>query len=164
MQDRSTGTARSVCVRPTEGSSPIDAADGNIEHRVGHYLRRAYYRAKANTGAKLQHLKITPTQASAIMALARHEELSQAELGRTIGMEPANVHSLLDRLTALRYIKLGAHPADQRQVRVRLTVFGEKRAAEISMLAARSSQETLAPLDAAERATFLSLLVRIALE
>jgi DNA-binding MarR family transcriptional regulator len=98
------------------------------------------------------------------MALARHGELSQAELGRNIGMEPANVHSLVDRLLALRYIKLGACPADQRQVRVRLTVLGEKRATEISMLAACSSQETLAPLDAAERVTLLSLLVRIALE
>ena len=68
---------------------------------IGYLLRRAYHVAKGNTGALLKALDITPTQASAVMALAREGALSQAQLGRTIGMEPGNVHSLISRLKVL---------------------------------------------------------------
>ena len=95
--------------------------DFAAEHRVGHLLRRAYYRAKNNTNRLLKGLGVTPMQAATIMTLQRHGALSQADLGRAIGMEPANVHGLVARLKKQEMIGVVAHPTDQRQVRVALS-------------------------------------------
>lgn len=125
-------------------------------------LRRAYYVAKANTGALLKELNVTPTQASAIMALAREAMLSQAQLGRVIGMEPGNVHGLVTRLKALGFIKLQAHPEDQRQVRIGLTAQGRRSAERLVILTKRSSAQTLSVLTPDEQTHFMALLSRVA--
>jgi len=135
----------------------------DIDHPVGYLLRRAYYVAKANTGALLKALNITPTQASAVMALAREGSLSQAQLGRAIGMEPGNVHSLLSRLKGLGYIKLVADADDQRQVRVVLSKAGERNAAQLAALTKQSSGQTLSVLTVKEQELFVALLKRVAM-
>ena len=138
--------------------------DFAAEHRVGHLLRRAYYRAKGNTTRLLKGLGVTPMQAATIMTLHQQGPLSQADLGRAIGMEPANVHGLVARLKKQALIEVEAHPTDQRQVRVALSRDGERQAGEIAELSARAQTETLAPLAPAERDHLMALLVRIALD
>jgi len=140
----------------------VEPAGETANEPVGYLLRRAYHVAKANTGALLRDLDITPTQASAMMALAREGALSQADLGRFIGMEPGNVHGLVTRLKALRFVKLQSHPDDQRKTRVLLSASGERCAAKLVALTSRSSEHTLAVLDRDERTTFIRLLRRIA--
>lgn len=127
-------------------------------------LRRAYYRAKSNTTRMLKGLRITPMQAATIMTLHQQGSLSQADLGRAIGMEPANVHGLVERLKKRSLISVEAHPTDQRQVRVALSVEGERHAAEIARVSGLSAEETLEPLTPAERDHFMKLLGRIALD
>lgn len=141
-------------------SEPDEAAD----HPVGQLLRRAYYRAKSNTGSELKALNITPTQASVVLALARYGPLSQAEIGRAIAMDPPNVHALVDRLRKLGYVELRANPSDQREVRVALSAAGKKRAADVTTRTQRSGDRTLAALTHSEQTTFLRLLKRIALD
>jgi DNA-binding MarR family transcriptional regulator len=126
-------------------------------------LRRAYHRAKANTTGLLRGLGVTPVQAAALMALAQRGPLSQADLGRTVGMEPGNTHGLVARLTDLGVIETRPHPRDQRQVRVVLTRRGERQAQAVAERTLRSGEQTLAVLSPAERATFLLLLARVAL-
>jgi DNA-binding MarR family transcriptional regulator len=126
-------------------------------------LRRAYHRAKANTTRLLKDLGITPMQAATVMTLHRRGPLSQADLGRAIGMEPANVHGLVARLRKQLLIKVESHPTDQRQVRVALSAEGERQAGAIAQLSAQSAMETLEPLTPAERDHFMELLGRIAL-
>jgi DNA-binding MarR family transcriptional regulator len=138
--------------------------DFEAEHRVGHLLRRAYHRAKANTTLRLRELGITPMQAATVMTLHRRGPLSQADLGRAIGMEPANVHGLVARLRKQQLIDVEAHPTDQRQVRVALSADGERHAGTIAELSLQSATETLAPLTPAEREQFMELLGRIALD
>jgi DNA-binding MarR family transcriptional regulator len=125
-------------------------------------LRRAYHVAKANTQAGLNDLGITPMQASAVMAIHRAGRLSQAELGRAIGMPPANVHGLVARMVALKLVTTTAHPTDQRQLLVTLARAGTRRAEEIARVTAASADRTLEPLSANERATLLELLRRVA--
>jgi DNA-binding MarR family transcriptional regulator len=126
-------------------------------------LRRAYHIAKANTGAGLRDVGITPMQAAAVMAIHRAGTLSQAELGRAIGMQPANVHGLVARLQKRGLAVTAPHPADARQVLVSLAPAGRAQAAQIAALSAAAQEATLAPLDAHERATLIALLARIAL-
>lgn len=131
---------------------------------MGHLLRRAYYRAKSNTTRMLKGLGITPMQAATIMTLHQHGPLSQADLGRAIGMEPANVHGLVARLKKLSLIGVAPHPTDQRQVRVALSAQGKQQAGEIAKVSGLSAIETLEPLTPAERDHFMALLGRIALD
>jgi DNA-binding MarR family transcriptional regulator len=103
-------------------------------------------------------------QAATIMTLHGHGALSQAELGRAIGMEPANVHGLVARLKKLELIAVEAHPTDQRQVRVALSESGHRYAARLAELSARAAEETLECLAPAERETLMELLTRIAID
>ncbi len=125
-------------------------------------MRRAYHRANNVTTEKLRAIGITPVQAAAVMSLHRRGPSSQAELGRSIGMEPGNVHGLIARLTKLGVLATQAHPSDARQRLVVLTAHGTERAAEIAHLTAESSLATLAPLAPRERDMFLALLRRVA--
>jgi DNA-binding MarR family transcriptional regulator len=143
----------------TEGELDFEA-----EHRVGHLLRRAYHRAKGNTTRLLKQVGITPMQAATLMTLHRRGPLSQADLGRAIGMEPANVHGLVARLRKQQLIDVEPHPSDQRQVRVALSAEGERHADTIAELSLQSATETLEPLTPAEREQLMELLGRIALE
>jgi DNA-binding MarR family transcriptional regulator len=127
-------------------------------------LRRAYYRAKSNTSRLLKDVGITPMQAATVMMLYARGPLSQADLGRAIGMEPANVHGLVARLKKQALIEVEAHPTDARQLRVALSAGGKRQAVEIAGLSARAQTETLAPLTAAERDHLMALLGRIALD
>ena len=101
-------------------------------------------------------------QAAAIMALKRDGPVSQADLGRAIGMEPANVHGLVARLHKLRMIETMLHPSDQRQVRIALSVVGDRNAERIAAASSASAEATLAPLTPDERRSLLALLSRIA--
>ena len=131
---------------------------------MGHLLRRAYYRAKGNTTRLLKDVGITPMQAATVMTLHRRGPLSQAELGRAIGMEPANVHGLVARLKKQSLVDVEPHPTDQRQVRVALSLQGEQQAGAIARLSLASAAETLEPLTPAERDRLMELLARIALD
>jgi DNA-binding MarR family transcriptional regulator len=128
---------------------------------VGHLLRRAYAIAKANTTARLKAFGITPMQAAAIMALRRDGAVSQADLGRAIGMEPANVHGLIARLQKQELVETAPHPTDQRQLLVRLSIRGERSADVVALASGESATQTLAVLAEEERHVFLSLLTRI---
>ena len=125
-------------------------------------MRRAYHIAKNNTGVALHAIGVTPMQAAAVMALRRGGALTQAALGRAIGMEPANVHGLVARLRKAGMVDSVPHPSDQRAVRIALSAAGERHAADIARLSAASAETTLAPLSPDERATLLALLGRIA--
>jgi DNA-binding MarR family transcriptional regulator len=125
-------------------------------------LRRAYHRANGNTTRVLKDLGITPMQAACVMTLHRRGTISQAELGREIGMEAANVHGLVARLRKQNLVEVDEHPTDQRQVRIGLSADGERHAEPIARLTAKSADETLQPLAPSERETLMLLLRRIA--
>jgi DNA-binding MarR family transcriptional regulator len=103
-------------------------------------------------------------QAATVMTLHRRGPLSQADLGRAIGMEPANVHGLVARLKKQALIVVEAHPTDQRQLRVALAPQGERQAGAIAELSLQSAGETLQPLTPVEREQLMELLGRIALD
>ncbi len=127
-------------------------------------MRRAYHVAKANTGRVLSDLGITPMQAAAVMAVRRAGTLSQAELGRAIGMPPANVHGLVARLVKLDLIATSPHPVDARQVCIALSPAGSEQAERIAHASAIAHETTLAPLSPEQRETLIALLSRLALE
>lgn len=127
--------------------------------QIGQLLRRAYAHAKKHSSAALNDIgELTPIQASAILAL-ENRPLSQAELGRRIDMESANVHSFVRRLEAagLTMVEQGSG----RRSHIRLTEAGSRIAARVRESARRSADATLVRLDPEERETLARLLAKL---
>ena len=128
---------------------------------VGQLLRRAYALARRNSAEALLALgPLSPVQASVLAAL-RSSPLTQAELGRTIGMEPANTHGLVRRLAGAGWVNLRPDPSNRRLTLVSLTETGRDLSDRIDEIAARATDITLAPLDAEEREMLIELLRRV---
>lgn len=124
--------------------------------QIGQLLRRAYAHAKKHSSAELGEL--TPVQASAILAL-ESRPLSQAELGRRIDMEPANVHSFVRRLETAGLATIA--PGTGRRSQILLTEEGRRMAGQVRESARRSADATLARLNPDERETLARLLTKL---
>ena len=137
--------------------TPSPAASHGFQ--IGQLLRRAYAHAKKHSSAQLGELgDLTPVQASAILAL-ENRPLSQAELGRRIDMEPANVHSFVRRLETAGLTTI--EPGNGRRSQIVLTAEGRGLASQVRESARRSADATLARLDPDERETLARLLAKL---
>lgn len=128
------------------------------EARVGHLLRRAYHQAREYSQIRLREFDLTVRQSAALQSIAHHGALSQAEIGEAIGMEPANVHGLVDRLKKKGLIAVARDPANPRRLRVRLTRAGSALIDRLRDVAIAAEREALAKLTPREQEQFLSLL------
>jgi DNA-binding MarR family transcriptional regulator len=128
---------------------------------IGQLLRRAYAFAKKQSVASLRGVgDLTPMQASALVALDQ-KPLSQAELGRWIDMQPANVHGFARRLEASGLATIVQCPEDGRRSSIVLTTEGHRIATIVRENLRRSSARTLARLDEEEQRTLLLLLAKL---
>ena len=133
-----------------------------MQHQIGHLLRRAYARARSDSAAALLTIgELSPVQASALAALMGGR-LTQADLGRRIGMEPANTHTLVRRLVASGLVETSADPANRRLSLVGLSAAGADMAEQMEAVLKQAAAATLAPLDPAEQRQLVALLGRIA--
>lgn len=131
-----------------------------MDRQIGHLLRRAYAVARKNTADALAVLgDVSPVQASAIATLAGGA-MTPAELGRRIGMEPANTHTLVKRLDAAGFTITRRATGNLRSIA--LTEAGSALAARLADTLALSNAETLAPLDTADRDLLFGLLRKVA--
>ena len=130
------------------------------EPQIGHLLRRAYFRAQRNAAEALAPLGLSPVQAAALGALAGGA-MSQAELGRRLDMEPANVHTLVRRLNAAGFIETRPDPDNGRRVLAALTPAGEGALGGLADPRRTAAEATLQALSPEDRATLLRLLARL---
>ena len=138
-----------------------ERAEPRREYQIGQLLRRGYAHAKKHSSAVLLEIgDVTPVQASAILALAQKPR-SQAELGRWIDMEKANVHGLVRRLESAGIAAFVDEATRGGRSLVSLTPEGHRLAGLISEALQRSSEATLAQLDADERITLVRLLEKL---
>ncbi|WP_369250343.1 MarR family winged helix-turn-helix transcriptional regulator [Streptomyces sp. R41] len=87
--------------------------------------------------------------------------VAQAELGRSIQLDPKDLVGILNDLQSARLVVREPDPKDRRKNAVSLTEEGA-RLLERCETAARDANDTLlAPLSAAERELFMGLLTRI---
>jgi DNA-binding MarR family transcriptional regulator len=74
----------------------------------------------------LDKLGVTYTQWIAIVALWEHDDITVSELGDRLFLESNTLTPILKKLEALGYLSRQRDPADERQVRVKLTEAGRK--------------------------------------
>ncbi|MEV4345017.1 MarR family winged helix-turn-helix transcriptional regulator [Actinoplanes sp. NPDC049596] len=96
-----------------------------------------------------------------LAALQEYGELSQAELGRRLGLDRNNVNGIVTRLDQHGHIERRADPADRRRNIVAATESGLRRLRELDALALDVQDELLAALDDGEREQLRSLLDKV---
>ena len=96
-----------------------------------------------------------------LAALEEYGALSQAEIGRRLGLDRNDVNGILNRLESGRQADRQADPADRRRNVVTLTAAGRQNLEELQQHADAVQDELLAGLDAAERQQLHSLLAKL---
>ena len=76
-------------------------------------------------------------------------------------MDVATIKGVIDRLTVRGLTETSSDPKDGRRLLVSLTRAGQSLAEKVAPNALAITKETLAPLDARERETFMALLNKL---
>ncbi len=131
-----------------------------LDDQIGFILRQVWQRHTMIFARDIGS-NLTPTQWAALSKLLETGPCSQNQLGRLTAMDVATIKGVIDRLTARGLTETSSDPQDGRRLLVSLTRAGQQLAEKTAPLALAISKETLAPLDAKERETLLSLLSRL---
>lgn len=131
-----------------------------LEEQIGFILRQVSQRHSTIFAERIGG-DLTPTQWTALFKLSESGPCSQNQLGRITAMDVATIKGVIDRLTARGLTETGPDPADGRRLLVSLTRAGQLAVEKALPNAVAITDETLAPLDQAERETLLSLLSRL---
>ncbi len=133
------------------------------EH-VGFLLRLAYQRASANVSDAINAMGLTPMQFQTLRRLHERGPMTQNELGRSVGMPPANIHATVQRLLARGLVLRQPSATDRRVTLVNLSTTGHKTLVRLLPAADAANARTLSMLSADEQDTIMGLLWRIATE
>ena len=147
------GVSAKRSVKPSKPSYILD-------EQIGFILRQVSQR-HATIFAREIGINLTPTQWAALSKLVETGPCSQNLLGRLTSMDVATIKGVIDRLTARGLTETSSDPDDGRRLLVSLTRAGQQLAEKAAPNAFAITRETLAPLDAEERATFVALLSRL---
>jgi DNA-binding MarR family transcriptional regulator len=96
-----------------------------------------------------------------LAALEEYGPLSQAGIGRRLGLDRNDINGILSRLEANRQISRQPDPADRRRNVVTLTDAGRRHLASLQAHADAVQEELLAGLDAGERQQLHALLAKV---
>lgn len=132
----------------------------NLSDQVGYLLRLAHQRHAEIF--KLHTIeKLTPTQFSALLRISQQGKVSQNHLGRLSGMDVATVKGVVERLKDKGFVELKPDLEDKRRLVIFLSDKGENLVQKLEEIGTSITEETLSPLNDAERATLIKLLQRI---
>jgi len=115
-------------------------------------------------GARLfaRHMPLGARADFAVLAaLEEYGPLSQAGLGRRLGLDRNDVNGIVGRLEQHDQIERRPDPADRRRNIVTMTGAGQRRLDELQQYADTVQEELLASLDAAERRDLQALLAKV---
>ena len=125
---------------------------------------RAADSAASTLGARLTSRRMplpAPRAFAVLAALDERGELSQAELGRNLGLDRNDVNVVVTRLHDAGAVQRGPDPTDRRRNIVEITPLGEERLQELDGHAAEVQDELLAALSPTERAHLSDLMLKV---
>ena len=96
-----------------------------------------------------------------LAALEEYGPLSQADLGRRLGLDRNDVSGIVNRLASGRHVDRHADPANRRRNVVTLTTSGKRYLEEIQRRANAAQDELLAGLSTTERQQLNELLTKL---
>ena len=101
------------------------------------------------------------TDFAVLASLEEYGPLSQADIGRRLGLDRNDVNAVVGRLQAREQIDRRPDPADRRRNVVTLTAAGRQHLDELQQHADAVQDELLTGLDAAERQQLQALLAKL---
>ncbi|MEU1022352.1 MarR family winged helix-turn-helix transcriptional regulator [Streptomyces sp. NPDC005904] len=110
--------------------------------------------ALAQEGLKMWHHVV-------LAAVADLGPVAQAELGRSVLLDPKDMVGVLNDLQADGLVDRAPDPKDRRKNAITITAKGRRLVARCIEAAERANGTLLAPLSDAERTRFLEMLTRI---
>ncbi|MFD0369140.1 MarR family winged helix-turn-helix transcriptional regulator [Streptomyces sp. NPDC127114] len=125
-------------------------------------LGRAAARGRGLVAAALADEGMRMWHHAVLAAVAERGPVAQAELGRSLAIDPKDMVGVLNELQTEGYISREPDPADRRKNAITATAEGRRLLARCRRLADRANEELLAPLSSDERVQFLALLRRVA--
>jgi len=131
-----------------------------LDEQVGYMLRKATQRHLAIFAEKIGDL--TPMQFAALSKLCEQGRVSQNQLGRMTSMDAATIKGVIDRLRKRELVETSPDQNDRRRLFVEATTGGKAAYNMYTASAKVISEQTLEPLSATERDTFLKLLAKLA--
>jgi len=115
-------------------------------------------------GARMtaRHMPLTARSDFAVLAaLEEYGALSQADLGRRLGLDRNEVSGIVTRLASGRHVNRQADPDNRRRNVVTLTASGKRYLQEIQRHADAAQDELLAGLSTTERRQLNELLAKL---
>lgn len=137
-----------------------EALSYRLDDQIGFVLRQAVQRHAAIFSAGMDG-EITATQWAALSKLHERGPSSQNLLGRMVAMDAATVKGVIDRLSMRGLVETRPDPADRRRRLVALTPAGDALVLRLVPRALAITEDTLAPLDGAERAALAALMAKL---
>jgi DNA-binding MarR family transcriptional regulator len=149
-------------MKPEQRTPSTDPADSyRLEHQVGYWLRRAYQRHMAIFAGIMSGLDLTSMQFAALVRLRELKAISQTELGRLTGMDRATISGVVARLKRRNLVLYKPDPLDKRSRIIALTPAGETLLHEAMQRIGRVTEQTLEPIDAADRESLRAILQKM---
>lgn len=142
---------------PTPHQSPAPA---RVRDRPTWLISRAYARSSGllNDAFEAGADGLRSTHFRLLASLEESGPLSQADLGRSTGIDRSDITAAVNELEARKLVARTADPEDRRRNIVTLTSSGRSRLDKLDRLLTEVQDEVLAPLRPADRRTFLALL------
>jgi DNA-binding MarR family transcriptional regulator len=132
-----------------------------VTQQVGHLLRRAYQRHLAIFQDLADDLNLTSTQFVTLCALSDHGPCSQRELVEATAIDQATIRGIIDRLQARGLLQVLRDESDGRKVVMSMTSEGKHLLAAMLPRGPLISEQTMEPLNPAERVALLYLLRKL---
>jgi DNA-binding MarR family transcriptional regulator len=124
-------------------------------------LGRAAARGRALVAEALAAEDVKMWHHVVLSAVSDLGPVAQAELGRSIQLDPKDLVGILNDLQSAGLVVREPDPKDRRKNAVSLTEEGTRLLERCETAARRANDTLLAPLSAAERDQFMGLLTRI---
>ena len=132
-----------------------------LDDQIGFILRQVSQRHAAIFSSGIGEQDLTATQWAVLAKLLERGPCSQNRLGRRTAMDAATIKGVVDRLGKRGLIDTRPDPEDGRRLEVALSPAGQALAERMVLNALRITEETLSPLDEAERETLIALLRKL---
>lgn len=153
---RSAGRERDP--RKGSGATPPQLMLGHLSCHLGYFVRRLQVAIFQDFIRVLAPMNVRPAQYSVLLIVEANPGRSQADIGRTLGIERARLARLLHELERRKWIERRAAADDARSHSLFLSGAGEHALERIKELAAQHEAGLAESLTSERRAVLMDLL------
>ncbi len=125
---------------------------------IVYLLAKAYQRAHACAKRRLSAYGLTPVQQLVLAGISSEEGISAGDLGKSLGLDPATLSGVLDRMSERGWIVKETDPDDKRLLRLYLTQEARNLGPQLVEARDRANEEILSNLTLEEKVLLKRLL------